>query len=1222
MNKDKYIISRELQYALAQEKFYENKDNNIVESPYNMEYNVYLVMFRVLNKENKSFVYNYIHYTHIFAYTLLHYLFTRNKVLGNIYKEPGFFLTILDNYFIGNYEGNRDECIVDKLHINKFFIDIDKLLFDIINDQPLYLTVTATETFKLINKLIYTTDYNNMGYLFKLAQERKNMLFINEIFKSVNNYQSLVDKLTEEQENPSISIINSCLFVVEDLDKLIKTIKDNNNINVNAGPQPLRGQVNSINSFLSLLDLDYRNSLYNHNNYHSSSGYTHSNLKLDRNKFSFNNVHMNLGRTRWYSTTTNTKSNLVFTKPLLSKNLASNINKFYIVMNLGVRWSSTFHSERVKSRDDLLQTCFKEIDDILKKKNHIALDVLQREIEDLLFEGQTWYSESNKPKNKILYNSTTHDFITNSKQTVDELLRYPDKFSGNTKTHGTEYIPWFKKILKQLGHNRVSDMLIQYFLYVVTNESITVEDIETPGIPSLVCYNNFGKRVVNLYFYYRFLESSKETFSEFKDNDSEYKKTLEDSNFNARVGGFFIYALIESKLIKLSLDSKSGEYYKYQEYIRLTRNSRKFMRADKDQIVFHLPSKLPMICPPKEYYKGKNDVKLGGYLLNDVKYVEGIFIKKEGYGKPTGLKDKNIIVDLINGLSRTPYKVNTDTLNFIYKYGVEKGIIINTELEDIKNILNNPYKSTNKREGRQHRSLVSRIKLEKNVLSIAELYSDLEIFFPVRMDNRTRNYCITDYFDYQKNDLAKGLISFSKPGMWYKTDTDVIKYFKGFGANMFGDNLDKKSLNHRVNWVEENSERILNFENNDIVNKAENKTCFVSFCFEYKRFVEYMSNHESNVFYSYLPIQLDATCNGYQHLSLLTREKNLFDVLNLASSTHDDDPDDFYTYILNLTIVFMEHEKNTLSAIENKSNAQLKQIQSYIKLLKVVFDRSMVKKTIMTKSYNASIPTQVSQLIMNLDEKFEGKTKYYIYKDNQDVRFIRDDIVVFVMAIKSVIAKQSPRITELSKYIDAIVSICTGLNIPVPWNLPSGAEIMESYEVGKSKPIKAFFFVNTRYTFKSYQRDLYDLTQQKRATMPNLIHSLDATTIAILYSNFKNVGPLYTVHDCFGVTANNVPRLILKLKLVYIQLYSSTGYLRKFDTFVKTTINETCGDDIYKIGEDFVNIPSKNYKIASYYGDIPLPSKNYKKVPMPNINSILDKSIDVDCVKKSANIIV
>ncbi len=1166
-----YIISKDLHYSLESGILH---NNDVPVAPNTNKF--YIVMIRVLNKDSRSLVYNYISYPDVFCYTFIYFLCCRSKLMtrDSVYKEPGHFLSVIDKYLDG-------KPIEDKLMLSKTLFNLEKLTDNITNS---YSPITTTEILRLITRLAIYTDIHSMSQLVDLALKKDYKTFVQEILGSLDNYHIISRILSLDKSIDPISIINGCAFVVKDLDKFILCVRDIN-YNLNAGPQPLRGQVNSINNSLSILDMEYRKSLYNHNNYHSKLGdvqYVPA-PKLNRDKFSFNNIHMSLG---------------------------------------GVRWSSTFHSERVKSRDDLLQTCFKEIDDILKKKNTIALDVLQREIEDLLFEGQSWYSKNNKPKNKILYNSTTHDFITNSKQTVDELLRYPDKFSGNTKTHGTEYIPWFKKILKQLGHNRVSDMLIQYFLYVVTNESITVEDIETPGIPSLVCYNNFGKRVVNLYFYSRFIKFSKETFSEFKDNDSEYKKTLEDSNFNARVGGFFIYALIESKLIKLSLDSKSGEYYKYQEYIRLTRNSRKVMRSDKDQIVFHLPSKLPMICPPKEYYKGKNGVKLGGYLLNDVKYAEGIFIKKKGYGKPTGLKDKNIIVDLINGLSRTPYRVNTDTLNFIYKYGVEKGIIINTEIEDIKNILNNPYKSTNKREGRQHRSIVSRIKLEKNVLSIAELYSDLEIFFPVRMDNRTRNYCITDYFDYQKNDLAKGLISFSKPGMWYKTDTDVIKYFKGFGANMFGDNLDKKSLNHRVNWVEENSERIINFENNDIVNKAENKTCFVSFCFEYRRFVEYMSNHESKVFYSYLPIQLDATCNGYQHLSLLTREKNLFDVLNLASSTHDDDPDDFYTYILNLTIVFMEHEKNTLSAIENKSNAQLKQLQSYIKLLKVVFDRSMVKKTIMTKSYNASIPTQVSQLIMNLDEKFEGKTKYYIYKDNQDVRLIRDDIVVFVMAIKSVIAKESPRITELSKYIDAIVSICTGLNIPVPWNLPSGAEIMESYEVGKSKPIKAFFFVNTRYTFKSYQRDLYDLTQQKRATMPNLIHSLDATTIAILYSNFKNVGPLYTVHDCFGVTANNVPRLILKLKLVYIQLYSSAGYLRKFDTFVKTTISETCGDDIYKIGEDFVNIPSNRYKLASYYGDTPLPSKNYKKVPMPNINSILDKSIDVDCVKKSANIIV
>lgn len=57
---------------------------------------------------------------------------------------------------------------------------------------------------------------------------------------------------------------------------------------------------------------------------------------------------------------------------------------------------------------------------------------------------------------------------------------------------------------------------------------------------------------------------------------------------------------------------------------------------------------------------------MGGYLLNDVKYTEDIFIEKIGYDKSTTLKDQNMIIDLINGLNRTPYKINTDTLNFIY----------------------------------------------------------------------------------------------------------------------------------------------------------------------------------------------------------------------------------------------------------------------------------------------------------------------------------------------------------------------------------------------------------------------------------------------------------------------------------------------------------------------------------------------------------------------------
>lgn len=57
--------------------------------------------------------------------------------------------------------------------------------------------------------------------------------------------------------------------------------------------------------------------------------------------------------------------------------------------------------------------------------------------------------------------------------------------------------------------------------------------------------------------------------------------------------------------------------------------------------------------------------------------------------------------------------------------------------------------------------------------------------------------------------------------------------------------------------------------------------------------------------------------------------------------------------------------------------------------------------------------------------------------------------------------------------------------------------------------------------------------------MPNIIHYLDASSIAILYSYLsKNkITDIYTVHDCFAVTANNVETLISDLK-VYIYTYT------------------------------------------------------------------------------------
>lgn len=89
---------------------------------------------------------------------------------------------------------------------------------------------------------------------------------------------------------------NRMLFVVQDIEAFVKNVSDRGYI-VNQGPQQWRGQINSINSFLNYLDVDYRKSLYNHSILHYSKGNILDTLTKEH--FSFRNIHQNLGNVKW-----------------------------------------------------------------------------------------------------------------------------------------------------------------------------------------------------------------------------------------------------------------------------------------------------------------------------------------------------------------------------------------------------------------------------------------------------------------------------------------------------------------------------------------------------------------------------------------------------------------------------------------------------------------------------------------------------------------------------------------------------------------------------------------------------------------------------------------------------------------------------------------------------------------------------------------------------------
>lgn len=61
---------------------------------------IYLIVFRVLNNEKRSLIYNYIYYNDLFYLTLIVYFLVRNYFIAENNHEWGKYLVILDNKYL------------------------------------------------------------------------------------------------------------------------------------------------------------------------------------------------------------------------------------------------------------------------------------------------------------------------------------------------------------------------------------------------------------------------------------------------------------------------------------------------------------------------------------------------------------------------------------------------------------------------------------------------------------------------------------------------------------------------------------------------------------------------------------------------------------------------------------------------------------------------------------------------------------------------------------------------------------------------------------------------------------------------------------------------------------------------------------------------------------------------------------------------------------------
>ena len=521
-----------------------------------------------------------------------------------------------------------------------------------------------------------------------------------------------------------------------------------------------------------------------------------------------------------------------------------------------------------------------------------------------------------------------------------------------------------------------------------------------------------------------------------------------------------------------------------------------------------IPESLPMLCSPNIW----NDQEHGGFLLN--KDLQEDLISGSSFHNHRMI-NRGELFKAINKLNSVPFRVNFELLDFLYSDG---NIILKNYLENSKN-------ETDR-------------NLKFKTLKLAEIFKIFKFPFYINCsaDWRGRIYSRSTYLNYQGNELSNSLLEFynGKP-------LDLIgkKYLFIYGANTYNDNgMAKRSFNDRIKWVEDNFYKIISLDI-DFLLEAESPILFASFALNLKK---YHQNPNCNI---HLPVFLDATCSGIQHLSGMILDLETGYHVNLISQTNDSQVNDIYGALVNPINV----EINAYG----KLHKDFKELQ-YVKL-----SRKDVKPPIMTKVYNVSITGVFEQLATNFKKV---PVKFYLIKEDKWVdandylapsrdgfiQLNRLQVYAIAQIIYDQIFTQLPSLKPIFNYLQSIVKLCLKFNVPLTWITPSGISITQEYLASTPKKVSISLGKKTRSAVLRISTGKVNNRKQAQAIIPNIVHSLDASHLMNILNNssYFDISNILSVHDCFGAHPNEFENLTDLVLIEFVKLYTDFGFLTKF----------------------------------------------------------------------------
>lgn len=558
----------------------------------------------------------------------------------------------------------------------------------------------------------------------------------------------------------------------------------------------------------------------------------------------------------------------------------------------------------------------------------------------------------------------------------------------------------------------------------------------------------------------------------------------------------------------------------------LTSNVRRVIEESHSECELLRPFYLPMVVPPSKW----TTLSDGGYRFHRVELIKAE-LDRDDERRYVEMPD---VMQAVSALQETEWCINSQVLDVMLKlwrsgagwaFRDKSGRYITAEPAPILPPTFD-WETASKEQRQEWKAAASKIHGENSRLAskragiihklwISEkLRARKVIYFPHQLDWRGRAYPLPSHLHPQADDFGRALLKFAEP---ITLTEKGLYWLKVHTANCFG--IDG-TFDERVAWTDLKMPEIARCAENPYDNRwwseADKSWQFLASCFEMAR--------ASVGALSSLPVQVDGSCNGLQHLSALGRDEYGGLLVNLIPS---DRPQDVYQEIANRV---EEHVKcdtrnmNQAAPGHNSGMPESGNVPACVAWLGRV-TRKLAKRPTMTIVYGLTKGGMQRQLLR------DGFCKNLPGKAVDNANYMRD-------VLWKTLDGALPKAMEVMQWLRNVAGIASDQGLPLRWATPSGFLVIQEYL--KYREINIYSALQRLKVRVPYAKAGVDKWRQVRGIPPNLVHSLDAAHMTMTINSAISAGicSLSMIHDSFGTYAENVELLSRIIREEFVKLHS------------------------------------------------------------------------------------